>query len=261
MNRAERRAAKAHPNPVDTDTVTLGYIHPGDVSELFMNSVLRMERYEIKENGRLLATISKKSGSGWIAAARNWVTAEFLKTSSEWLLFIDADMGFAPYSLTRMLSVAKADGFKPIIGGLCFSLSITDWDPETNGETFQCFPTIGIWNRDESGQILGYRYVEEYDKNKVLKVDSSGAAMVLIHRSAFEAIGTEGWWTPLDTPDGANLIQGKGHFSEDVSFFIRASNAGLPVWIDTATKTAHDKGGIHITEQTWDFQQALKADA
>ncbi len=258
MNRAERRAQKSHPNPIDTDKVTLGYIHPGEVSELFMNSVLRMERYEIQQNGRLLATIDKKSGSGWIANARNWVTEEFLKSESDWLLFIDADMGFAPYALTRMLSVAKNDGFKPIIGGLCFGLSTTDWDMETNGETFECSPTIGIWNRNDAGEILGYKYVLEYDKEAVLKVDSSGAAMLLIHRSVFEKIGTEGWWTPLPIPSGAPGMESRATFSEDISFFVRVAEAGIDFWIDTATRTAHDKGGIHVREQTWDAQEAAK---
>ncbi len=258
MNRAERRAGKQHPNPTDTDKVTLGYIHPGEVSELFMNSVLRMERYEIQQNGRLLATLDKKSGSGWIASARNWVTSEFMKSDSDWLLFSDSDMGWAPYALTRLLSVAKNDGFKPIVGGLCFSLSITDWDPETNGETFECFPTIGIWNKNDAGEILGYRYVLEYDKDAVLKVDSSGAAFLLIHRSVFEKIGPDGWWTPLEIPDGAPGMAGRAFFSEDISFFVRLSEAGIPFWIDTATRTAHDKGGVHVTEKTWELQQALK---
>jgi GT2 family glycosyltransferase len=223
-----------------------------------MNSVLRMERYEIKENGRLLATISKKSGSGWIANARNWVTEEFLKSDSQWLMFIDADMGFAPYALTRMLSVAKSQGFKPIVGGLCFSLSTTDWDPETNGETFECYPTIGIWNRNDKGEILGYRYVMEYDKDAVLKVDSSGAAMLLIHRSVFEKIGTAGWWTPLEIPNDAPGLEDRSFFSEDVSFFIRLAEAGIDFWLDTGTRTSHDKHGIHVTEKTWDAQEAAK---
>lgn len=263
MNREQRRAAKragiTHPDPVDTDKVTVGYIHPGEVSELFMNSLLRMMNYEIKENGRFLGTISKRAGTGWVAGARNYVTAEFLKTDSDWLMMIDADMGFAPWALTRMLGVAKQQGFKPIISGLTFALSVTDWDPETNGETMECFPVIGVWNRNEAGEILGYRYVTKYDKDAVLRVDSTGAAFLLIHRSAFEKVGTSDWWTPLEVPEDSPGLEGRGHFSEDVSFWIRVAQAGLELWVDCGTKTAHDKGGVHLTEKVWEFQEAVKS--
>jgi hypothetical protein len=262
VNRAERRAAKPHPNATPQDRVTIGYIAPGDVSMIFMDSVDRMKRYELARTGMWLGMISRKAGSGWIAGARNFVTAEFMRSESDWLLFIDADMGFPEWAVHRMVGVARGgESFKPIIGGLCFSLSTTDWDPETNGETFECFPTIGIWNRNEDGDILGYKYVLEYEKDSVLHVDSSGAAMLLIHRSALEKIGPDGWWTPLEIPDGSPGLEGRAYFSEDISFFIRASQADLPVWIDTMTKTSHDKHGIHVTEKTWDFQQAIKAAA
>lgn len=259
MNRAQRRASKEHPDPVDTDKVTIGYVHPGEVSEIFINSLLRMQAFEAKENGRFLGTISKRAGTGWIAGARNFVTTEFLKSDSQWLMFIDTDMGWAPWALTRMLSVAKQDGFKPIIGGLTFALTVTDWDPETNGETTECFPVLGIWNRNDGGEILGYRYITKYDKDTVLRMDSTGAAFLLIHRSAFEKVGASDWWTPLEVPEDSPGLEGRGHFSEDVSWWIRVANAGLELWVDCGTRTAHDKGGVHLTEKVWDFQEAVKA--
>lgn len=263
MNRAERRAAKPTKK---YDRVMLAWVHPGEESDPFMQSVLDLYEYElyrsIRETGAglLLERASKGAGAGAVAHARNRITADFLKTENDWLLFVDADMGFPPYVIERMLGVAHSgDSFKPIIGGLCFALSRTGFDPLTKAETFECFPTIGIWNRNAAGEIQGYRTVTEYEKDAVLRVDSTGAAMVLIHRSVFEKIGAENWWLPLDVPEGSPGLEGIGHFSEDISFFIRCAEAGFEVWLDTMTRTSHYKQGIYLTEQTWDFQEALKA--
>lgn len=267
MNRAERRREareldKLTPTP-QGDRVAVGYIHPGEVSNSFTRSMLDLQLHELArtamENngaGYPLELISKGAGPGAIAHARNQVTEEFLAGSCDWLLFVDADMGFAPWVIQRMLGAARSDGFKPIIGGLCFALSRTGFDPETKAETYECFPTIGIWNRDEAGTILGYRTLTEYDRDTVLKVDATGAAMVLIHRSAFEKIGDRRWWSPLPVPH--EVAGGADFFSEDISFFIRCAEHDIPVWLDTACLTSHDKRGVFLTQDLWEFQQEMK---
>ncbi len=258
MNRAERRRNERElaVAPPSSDRITIGFVHPGEVSTVFMDCVDRMKRYELARTGMWLGMISRRAGAGWLAGARNYVTQEFLNSESDWLLFIDTDMGFPEWSVQRMLGAARGgESFKPIIGGLCFALTAVGWDPITNAERYDAFPTIGIWNRDTNGEILGYRHVWKYDKDTVLKVDQTGAAMVMIHRSVFETVGSE-WWTPIDVPENAGL-DGRGHFSEDVSFFIRVANAGLEVWLDTMVKTSHHKER-YVTEEDFDLQMELK---
>lgn len=273
MNRAQRRATKAI--PVERGAaVTLAYLCGGDVSALFYESSRRLREYElfrtfaamngqpydsVPVSGLQLGALSRRAGSGGIADARNFLTREFLNSESEWLLFIDADMGFPPYALHRMLGAALNDGLKPIIGGLCFALSTVGYDEDTQAETREVFPTIGVWDRNDQNEIIGFKYVLQWDRGAVIQVDMTGAAMLLIHRTVFEKIGTGGWWAPIDAPEGAHDRDCIPRFSEDVSFFIRASEAGFKPWLDTNVRTSHDKGGIHLTEQVWDFQQALKA--
>lgn len=256
MNRAQRRAAKAHPSPKNTDRVVVAYVHGGEVSESFMDSLWRLNHFEVMENGRMIGKISKKAGTGGIADARNLLTKEFLAMDADWLLFIDSDMGFAPWALSRMLGAATSQGLKPIVGGLCFALATTGWDPETNGETFECWPTIGIWNRNEAGEIQGYFQVRKWEKDSVIRVDSTGAALLLLHRSALEKLGPNPW-APLPTPEG--VLEDNSHFSEDISFFMRCADHDLEVWLDTGARTSHHKGAIYLSEQTWELQEALKA--
>ena len=280
MNRAQRRALKREGTaaiPVERGAaVTLAYLCPGDVSALFHESCRRLREYElfrtfaamngqpydnVPVSGLQLGSLSRRAGSGGIADARNYLTREFLASESEFLLCADADMGFPAWSLHAMLGAALNDGLKPIIGGLCFALSTVGYNEENQAETRELFPTIGIWDRNEAGEIIGFKYVMQWEKGSVIQMDMTGAAFLLIHRSVFEAMGDGGWWTQIDAPEGAKDRDCVPRFSEDVSFFIRAAQHGFKPWLHTGVTTAHDKGGAHLDEAMWDFQQEIKAAA
>src|SRR3954451_3931639 len=79
--------------------------------------------------------ISQACPSGDPSEARNRVTAHFLdKTETEWLWWVDADMGFEPDTLTRLLDAADPDA-RPVVGALCFGLR--------NAAADGCGPTRG----------------------------------------------------------------------------------------------------------------------
>jgi hypothetical protein len=79
----------------------------------------------------------------------------------------------------------------------------------------------------------------------------------LIHRRALRKVRQEygdEWFSIATHPTGLN---GKPrHFSEDMSFCVRLAAVGIPVHVDTRVKTAHEKGGIFLTEDVYLAQQA-----
>lgn len=253
MNRKERRSTgergPRHP------TVELAYIHPGDVSAAFMSSVLRCRDYEMVRTGVLFGVRERRARSGSIAKARNEMTTVFLSGEAEYLWMVDADMGFARTALQQALAIIDPIE-RPIIGGLCFAHRAEGFDEETNAEFFGHIPTISLWKRDDEGNILAFNTVADYPRNAVSKVDTTGAAFLLIHRSVLERMQVEygnNWWTQIRHPERDDT------FGEDTSFFIRAADLGIPLHIDTRIKTSHDKGGIFLTEKTYDQQERLKA--
>jgi hypothetical protein len=50
-------------------------------------------------------------------------------------------------------------------------------------------------------------------------------------------------------------------FGEDTSFFIRASELQIPLHVHTGVRTSHDKGGIFLTEQTYEPASNDEGDA
>lgn len=237
-----------------THPVAVGWIHPGEWSDAFGMSLLAMSLYEVGRTGRPPYYLNNRVASGGIVRGRNEIARDFLDRSGcEWLLFVDADMGFEPDSLERLLRSADPER-RPVMGALCFGLRRTKSDhPELSAQSFQTFPTVYLWR--ERQHEAGFQVVTDYPRDTVVEVSATGAACVLIHRTVLETIrGQYGdiWFEPVVHPSGTE-------FSEDMSFYVRCAAVDVPVHVDTSVKTSHDKGGIFLTETTWLQQQTLAA--
>lgn len=236
-------------------TVELAFIHPGEVSAAFMSSVVRCRDYELMRTQSLFGLRERRARSGSIAKARNEVTTMFMRSETEWLWFVDADMGFPRTALQQLLTAADPKE-RPLMGGLCFAHRTEGFDEETNAELFGMIPTLSVWDEQEDGTIVGWKAIFDYPRDTVCRIQSTGAACILIHRSALETVQVhfgDNWWTPIQHPERNET------FGEDTSFYLRAHALGIPLFVNTAVKTSHDKGGIFLTEQTWDEQQRLRA--
>lgn len=233
--------------------LAVGFLHPGEVSAAFLFSLTKLMFHEQARTGVPPFLLGERCSSGALVDGRNNVVRSFLDTTkSEWLLFIDADMGFAPDTAERLLAAAHRRD-KPIMGALCFGLRREGQDPVTHAERFRTFPTVYVWR--EFDDRVGFQVVADYPRDEVTLVSATGAACILIHRSALETIrakqGDE-WFSLASHPKGTR-------FSEDMSFCVRAQACDLPIHVHTGVKTCHDKGGIFLDEVAFERQQALDA--
>lgn len=186
------------------------------------------------------------TGTDSLASSRNEVVRQFLKTDAEWLLWLDDDMGFAPYILDQLLSVAHPVE-RPIMGALCFMQTRIGQDGMGG---YRCTPEVTIfdWQERLGQQALTAR--KTYPVNTVVKCEGTGSACILIHHSVFEKIKKEYgpfWYTRL-TNDSTKALVG-----EDLSFCIRAGNN---VHVYTGAKTSHLKQ-LWLSEE--DFWQSYLA--
>jgi GT2 family glycosyltransferase len=214
--------------------VLLGYLVSSQVSQSFHNSVWRLMLYDEHGAQRLRQVAETTTGPLALAQNRNELAKLTLESGADWLFMVDADMGFAPDTLERLLADADPAA-RPVIGALCFSHRNARPDGMGGFDTF-CSPTImqrllwddGIWRFTGS---------EHYPVNALVRCGATGAACILIHRTALlrvrEAVG-ETWFTR--TPDGAGQLQG-----EDVSFCERLFELDIPLYVDTGVRTTHCK--------------------
>lgn len=211
----------------------------GQVQDSFMYSVANVMA---RSSERLVdGTVHRKvCGAGGLADARNQVTAHWLdNTDARWLWFVDSDMGFAADTLERLIdSSSEIDRFA--VGALCFSWRLGAPDG-MGGYSAEPVPTMYGWDG------RGFRAVTDYKRDSVVRVAGTGAACLLLHRSAMETLrGGHGdnWFTPVRYPDG-------GMLGEDLSLCYRLGEGGFGVHVDTSIKTTHAKT-IWVGEQTWE---------
>lgn len=216
---------------MSTPKVAFGVVYPNEVPVSFLHSWTNLLMFDVANWGILMegpGLISVRCGTDGLVQARNKVVEQFLSTDGEWLLWCDSDMGFAPDTVYKL--VAAADPVqRPIVGGLCFA-SREYADDGMGGYRTKPSPTIfqmGEYNgvtRPVAGQM--------YPVSSLVRCAATGSAFVVIHRSVFEKIGS-GWYDRI--ADDAGLM------GEDVSFCLRAGDAGFPVHVYTGARTTHFK--------------------
>ena len=219
----------------------------GQVGHSFMRSLAGvMER----PTSRVVSTMAMHTGAGQIAAHRNLLTTEWLdNTTAEWMWWTDTDMGFAPDTLDALLTTAEEMPYAGVVGALAFSWKITGADG-LNG--FRCAPQPTIYGWDGNG----FRPVVDYRKDAVIRCAGTGAACLLIHRSAAEKVAEEhgsDWWTPVRYSHSGEIL------GEDLSFCYRLGESGIPVHVDTKVKTSHAKT-IYVSEADWDIYHRESSD-
>ena len=176
--------------------------------------------------------IAIRYSTGGIIKARNDAAAMFLAAKdSEWLFWMDTDMGFAPDTLERLLAAADPVE-RPIMGALCFGFKEIRPDG-LNGYWSAPIPTVLDWATTESGE-QGFAPRFGYPPDEVVQCTGTGSACLLIHRSVLEKLGPDPY-TPLRNPTTGDLL------GEDLSFCARAAQLDIPTHVHTGVRTSHLK--------------------
>lgn len=242
------------PDPRAGEKVCIAYPHLDTVGAAFTESLLRMAAYD-KTHGDHLLHNSGLMNNGAVAPvwgrsvelshARNTAAAAFLSSESDWMLWIDTDMGFEQNALEKLLSVADPVN-APIVGGLCFIEGdySHDWH---GGLRSSLAPTLydWCWVEPKSGMPGAYKLVtrQDWEADKVTRVGATGTGFLLVHRSVYEKISRwlqeqeappHIWFERIPGPDGELC-------GEDISFCMRAHQVDIPVLVHTGVTTTHQK--------------------
>jgi hypothetical protein len=241
-------------------TTCVAFLHAPDVAASFAYSLVRLMMYETARTRVPPYLIAQRCPSGQLVDMRNRVVRHFLETEAEWLLFVDADMGFPADALERLLAAADPH-IRPLVGGLCFGQWADNehFDDATQAVHTRAFPTIYQWNerRDDQDDLVevGFSVAQTYPGDELVECSATGAAFFIAHRSALEKIrddAGERWFHPVThpVPPPHGTV-----FSEDLSFFIRAAASGLPCFVHTGVRTSHAKT-VWYTEASFSAQEA-----
>jgi len=239
---------------VNEGTVAVGFLDPGKWSHCFGQSLIDLYLGDAFGSKRMVPhgkQIRQWAGAAGIIAGRNKIAAQFLdSTECEWLFMVDSDMGFAANTVDALIESADPVE-RPVVGGLCFALR-KDTPGEFYGQKYVVVPTL--YELIDSETEFGFRSIVDYPRDSLAQVDATGAACLLIHRTALEKVRekTGDHWFDQVTHSGST-------FSEDLSFCLRLTACEIPVWVNTAVRTTHDKHGVFLDEDEYDRCRALHA--
>lgn len=242
--------------------VTVGFLHPGQQASCFVKSKTDLLLFDMAHKQRIMShgfgELGLEAHAARINAARNELATTFLDHSpAEWLFMVDADMGFAEDTVERMILAAHPED-RPVIGGLCFGQK-SDGRGQWYAKRNRIIPTL--FSMYETDDEVGFVPMLDYPRDELVAIDATGAACLLIHRSALEKVRAEfgdRWFQPIEVPKGKN---GYTEFSEDMSFCLRLKACGIQLYAHTGIQTTHDKGGIFLDEETYDLQTLTKRKA
>jgi hypothetical protein len=220
-----------------TEKVVVAYLHPGLVHAAFMECVVDLLVYDtafhkrIVQGGGRLATQAGANLSG----PRNGLVGRFLDYGkADWMLMLDTDMTFTPDLVERLLEFADPEQ-APIVGGLCFGF-------DDKGDIQ---PTLfGLVGDEQHPQVIRYH---EWPPEAMFQVAATGAACLLMHKSALEHIrdfelpGGRGRGFNRAFPWFQELEHDGTPVSEDIAFCWRAGIAGIPIYVNTAVQLGHIK--------------------
>ncbi len=228
-------------------SVALCYLHMADVvATSFHHSLLALMMRDISSSRLIVDMFPSYCGAMGLPQARNKITRTALDAGAEWVFWVDADMGFDPDTLDRLM--ASADPVdRPIVGGLAFAQLYETGDMFHPGSVV--LPTLYTY----VPSIAAFERWSDWPRDEIVKVDATGAACLLVHRSVFEKIADDDdsdcWFTPIPNPNAP------GHFGEDMSFCLRVKGNGFEIVVDTAVKTSHHKPRW-LTEDLFDAEAA-----
>lgn len=218
--------------------VQVAYLHPHTVSHSWHESMMRLVAYDAANSGRIVGTNGPfmiRCDSGGLVESRNLAFTRWLdETEHEWLWFVDTDMGFGPDVVDQLLAVADPEQ-RPVVGALCFGLREFAYDG-IGGRRVAAVPTLFDWVQSPEGHF-GFANRWRYAPDAVTQVAATGAACLLVHRSAAEKLRAQygdTWFDPTRYGDGRRV-------SEDLSFCFRLGSQGIPVFVHTGVKTNHHK--------------------
>jgi cephalosporin hydroxylase len=227
--------------PTGDGRVQVAYLHGdhGDrVSHSWHESMMRLVFHDLVYEQRLVETdgpFMTRCDAGGLVEARNLCVTRFLdETPHEWLFFVDTDMGFGSDTVDRLIHAADP-AERPVVGALCFGMRLVR-DDGMGGSRVMPVPTLFSMARTPEGYVgFGTRW--HFPDDTLVQVAATGAACLLIHRSAVEKVRAEDgdrWFEQKRYEDGRLL-------AEDLSFCYRLGAAGIPIFVHTGVKTTHHK--------------------
>jgi predicted glycosyltransferase involved in capsule biosynthesis len=208
------------------DTVAIGWCDNGTTDGKFVEG-LTTALVAGPTNGMIINTSIRVQGNQIGRQRQNLFDYWADKLKTDWLLWVDSDIVLNLDAMKKLWQAADKIN-RPVVSGTYFI------SKENEGTLMRPFPCL--FDDVSEHQI---KYVHPLPDNQLIKVDNAGFGFVLMHKSIVpkmrEAHPGKGMF--METGDGND-----DHFiGEDIIFFRRMRDAGIPLHAHTGALVKHMK--------------------
>lgn len=187
-----------------------------------------------------------------ITRGRNNLVHIFLKTDSNYLFFVDADISFNPLDFLYMVQLAESDKEKQIICG-AYPKKRINWDFIKKAEEKKLIKSKEDYSEYQSEYVLNHinplkesdnknnkQQIVYFDPNEPLKVFQSGTGFMLIAKDVFYKFKEKYPEQKYIDEDGEEKIaffdckidpETKDYMSEDWMFCSYANKISIYTWV------------------------------
>jgi hypothetical protein len=211
----------------NNETVLLGWCDNGTTDGKFTEGLVGVFVSGPSNNINLASAIrveGNQIGRQRQALFDHW--ADNIKT--DWLLWVDSDIKIDIHILKKLWEVADSKE-RPIISGTYFI------SKETDGSLMIPLPVLF---NDVEGDEFQVSYCHPLPENVLLRCDSAGMGLVLMHKSIVPKLRKQ---YPKQSLFAEQEGVGSEYISEDVSFFRKVKKVGIPLYAHTGAIATHIK--------------------
>ncbi len=162
-----------------------------------------------------------------IARQRQAAFEMWEKVGTDWSLWVDSDIVLTKEVLKTLWDTADKNA-RPIVSGVYFI------SKQNEGSLMMPMPVLF----NEGGNQYEQQHLHPLPRNQVVRIDNAGFGLVLMHKSVIKALkdkfGQEFYFAE-------NNESGDKFIGEDIAFFRKVREAGVPVHANTAALVKHMK--------------------
>jgi GT2 family glycosyltransferase len=208
------------------ETICIGSCDGGLVDGKFMegiiNTILWSQKNKINIVGKIRVN-GNQIGRQRQVLFDGWADQD----KTDWLLWVDSDIVLTPEAFKLIWDIADKDT-KPVVTGTYFV------SKENEQTLMEPFPALF----KEGKNKYELEIITPIPSNAVIPVDCAGFGFLLMHRSIISKI--------REANPGYSLFAeeegiGDNYVSEDIVFFRKLKNAGIPTYAHTGAVVQHMK--------------------
>lgn len=162
-----------------------------------------------------------------IARQRQAAFEMWEKVGTDWALWVDSDIVLTKEVLKMLWDTADKTS-RPIVSGVYFI------SKQNEGSLMMPMPVLF----NEGGSVYEQQHLHPLPRNQVVRIDNAGFGLVIMHKSVIKALKDkfgEDFWFAENNESGEKFI------GEDIAFFRKVREAGVPVHANTAALVKHMK--------------------